>query len=114
MTRNPFEPVALLPTIGNWIKQFFLVWAIVLIPVFGSIMLIVYRNLPIIGIISAYGALVSIIAFIRTKSTKVEINSDLSIKSVRTSPVHPELFKTTLIVNGIFAVEALLLYIALP
>lgn len=114
MRKDPFEPISTLDFLGRLVKQFFAVWIIVLIPVFGSIMMIVYQNLPIVGAVAGYGALVTLIAFIRTKSNKIEVQPDLSIKTVRTNPVHPELLKYTLIINAIFAVEALFLWLAIP
>jgi hypothetical protein len=114
MRTDPFAPISIKPLLGNWLKQFFLVWAIVLIPVVGSVALLVYQNLPLIGACAGYGALVSLIAFARHRTNSVEVTKDLQIKSTQTNPIHPDLLKYSLIINAIFAVEAIMLYIAIP
>lgn len=100
--------------LGETLKSFLKVWLLVLTPVVGAVMLLIYKNIPILGAAAAYGAFVTLIAFLRSKPNKVEIDKNLSIVKVSSNPVHPELLKLTLILNGIFAVEALLLYLAIP
>lgn len=105
------NPVSTLGVIARTVKQFVLFWALVLLPIVAAIMYIVYERLPLLGLIAAYGALATLIAYARSAKTKVEVTKDLKINTVRHAKVHPDLLKTTLIVNAIFAVEAFGIYL---
>lgn len=112
MKIDPFAPTSTKALVLSWIKQFFMVWAVVLIPVVGSVALLVYRNNPLLGVCAGYGALVTLIALARQKKNTIEITKDLQVKTISVNPIHPELLKYTLILNAIFAVESILIYIA--
>jgi hypothetical protein len=105
-----FKPSPL-EILGNFIKGFLTFWVILLAPAAVGILVTVYADMPLIAGISAYGLLGIAIALIRSRKSKIEVSSDLRVTTVRKLKAHPELLTSTLIVNGIFAVQAFFMWI---
>lgn len=89
-----------------------MVIVLTLIPTAVAILYIIYEQMPLLGIVAGYGVLVSSIALLRSGKARVEVSPDLQIKSTNSSKVHPELFKMTAIVNIVFFVESLMIYLS--
>lgn len=106
-----FKPVSTLDVLARTAKQFVMFWVLVLMPVAAALMYIVYERLPLIGMVALYGMVGVAIAYIRSSKTKVEITNDLKINTVRHAKVHPDLLKTTLIINILFAIQAFGMYL---
>lgn len=105
------NPVSTMSVLIRFVKQFITFWALVLLPTVLALLYIIYQQLPLLGAIAAYGALATVIAYIKSSKTKVEVTKDLKINTVRHAKVHPDLLKTTLIVNAIFTIQAFGIYL---
>lgn len=100
-----FKP-APLEILINLVKGFFTFWLLILAPTFLGFLLMVYTDLPLIGYISGYGLLGIIIALIRSSKSKIEVKPNLEIITVKAQKSHPELLTSTVIINVIFALQA--------
>jgi hypothetical protein len=105
-----FKPVSTLSVLARTAKQFVLFWALVLTPVAAALMYIVYERLPLLGIVALYGLAGIIVAAVRSTKTKVEVTDDLKINTTKHAKVHPELLKTTIIINVLFTLQAFGMY----
>lgn len=109
--KSAFKPVSMLSVLGRIAKQFALFWALVIAPVAVALMYTIYESMPLIGIVALYGLLGILIAYVRSSTTKVEVTPDLKINTLRSAKAHPDLLRTTLIINALFAVQAVGMYL---
>jgi len=92
--------------LSDFIKGFIAFWLILIAPVAVALLVTVYLDLPWVAAVSAYGFLGVLIAILRSRKSKIEIDHTLKIHTVRNLKTHPDLLTSTLIINVIFAVQA--------
>lgn len=109
---SPFTPVSIGSLFKGWLRQFVAVVVLTAAPTVAALFCIIYSRLPWLGIVAAYGVVVAVVVALRRGSDRVEVDSDLTIRTVSTVRTHPELLRMVLIVNGVFAFESFLLYLA--
>lgn len=91
----------------NFIKGFIAFWTIVITPVIVGILLTVYIDIPWIVLPTAYGLIGLVLALVKCRKSKIEVTSDLNIITTKPLKTHPELLKFTIIINVLFAIQAI-------
>lgn len=109
--RDIFKPTHPLEILMNLAKGFVSFWLILLAPVAVGFLVTAYIEMPILGIISAYGLLGVLVAVCRRKTSEITVTSDLKVETVKPATAHPQLLSSTLIINVIFAVQVLFMWL---
>lgn len=109
--RDLFKTVHPFEILMNIAKGFISFWLILLAPVALGLLVSAYAAMPVLGAISAYGLAGILVACSKRKTPEIRVTADLRVETIKEANAHPQLLTSTLIINGIFAIQVLFMWL---